>query len=207
MGAIGPDVILHNPAYVHESAYLYGKVTVGEHASIWVNAVARAESEEIVIGSYSNIQDFVMLHIGESTPTIVGSYCSITHHCTLHGCIIGDNCLIGIHSTVMDGCVIGANSIVAGHSFLKEGTVIPPNSIVMGTPATVVRSRNNFVANRLNAYLYYRNALAFAAGRHRDWADPDFRAAFEAERKRLETKAQGGPCGPLPTGTRNGASR
>jgi carbonic anhydrase/acetyltransferase-like protein (isoleucine patch superfamily) len=185
MGFIGPDVVLRNPAYVHESAYLYGKVTVEEHASIWVNVVARAEHQEIVIGAYTNIQDFAMLHIGDRTPTIIGSHCSITHHCTIHGCTIGDNCLIGINATIMDGCVIGENSVIGGHSFLKEGTVIPPNSIVMGTPGKVVRTQNNFVRNRVNAFLYYRNALAYASGDHRAWQSASFPAEVEAEVHRL----------------------
>lgn len=187
MPVIGPDVLLRNPAYVHDSAHLYGKITVEEHASIWVNVVARAEHCEILIGSYTNIQDFVMLHIGDTTPTIIGSHCSITHHCTIHGCTIGDNCLIGINATIMDGCVIGENSIVAGHSFLKEGTVIPPNSIVMGAPGKVVRTQNNFVRNRLNAYLYYRNALAYASGHYRAWDEASFPAEVKAEMRRLTT--------------------
>ena len=189
MAVIGPDVMLCNPAYVHASAHLYGKVTVGEHASIWINAVARAEHEEIVIGPYTNIQDFVMLHVGAASGTHIGSHCSITHHCTLHGCTIGDNCLIGINSTIMDGCVIGDNCVIAGHSFLKEGSIIPPNSIVMGAPGKVTRTRNNFVANRLNAYLYYRNALAYADGRYREWQQPDFAADADAELRRLQAMA------------------
>lgn len=190
MGMIGPEVVLQQAAYVHDSACLYGRVSVAEGASIWMNVVARAEMYEIVVGPYTNIQDFVMLHIGSSTSTIIGSHCSITHHCTIHGCSIGDNCLIGINSTIMDGCVIGANSIVAGHTFLKEGTIIPPNSIVMGAPGKVTRSKNNYVGNRLNAYLYYRNALAYAQGDYRAWSDADFPAQVTAEIARLTTESE-----------------
>ncbi|NEX62264.1 gamma carbonic anhydrase family protein [Noviherbaspirillum galbum] len=185
MGAIGPDVILNKPAYVHESAWLYGKVRVEEGASIWINAVARAEHQEIVIGAYSNIQDFAMLHIGDRTPTIIGSHCSITHHCTIHGCTIGDNCLIGINATIMDGCVIGENSIIGGHTFLKEGTIIPPNSIVTGVPGKVTRTQNNFVRNRINAYMYFRNAIAYRGGDFRDWAKENMPAELMAEMQRL----------------------
>lgn len=186
MAFIGPEVTLRNPAYVHDSAQLYGRITVEGNASLWINVVARAEHKEIVIGAYTNIQDFVMLHIGDRTPTIIGSHCSITHHCTIHGCTIGDNCLIGIHSTIMDGCIIGENSIVAGHTFLKEGTVIPPNSIVMGVPGAVVRVQNNFVRNRMNAFVYYRNALAYAAGNYREWERSSFQADAIAEMERLQ---------------------
>jgi carbonic anhydrase/acetyltransferase-like protein (isoleucine patch superfamily) len=169
MGYIAHEVEIHPTAYVHQSAHLYGKIRVGEYASVWINVAARAEHQEIAIGAHTNIQDFVMLHIGDRTPTRIGSHCSITHHCTIHGCTIGDNCLIGINSTIMDGCMIGENSIVAGHTFLKEGTVIPPNSIVMGTPGKVVRTQNNFLRNRINAYLYHKNAQAYAQDNFRAW--------------------------------------
>lgn len=188
MAFIGPDVTLNQAAYVHDTAQLYGKISVGENASIWMNVVARAEHKEIIIGPYSNIQDFVMLHIGDQTPTIIGSHCSITHHCTIHGCTIGDNCLIGINSTIMDGCVIGNNCIVAGHTFLKEGTIIPDNSIVMGTPGKVIRTQNNYVRNRLNAYMYYKNALAYATGEFREWARDGFPAEIMAEITRLNAE-------------------
>lgn len=188
MGMIGPDVVLHDAAYVHDTAHLYGKISIGEHSSVWINVVARAEHKEIVIGRYTNIQDFVMLHIGDTTGTYIGSHCSITHHCTIHGCTIGDNCLIGINSTIMDGCVIGDNCIIAGHTFLKEGTVVPPNSIVMGAPGTVTRTQNNFVRNRLNAYLYYRNALAYANGQYREWDSANFAAGMMAEMDRLKAE-------------------
>lgn len=189
MAVIGPDVVLRNPAYVHDTAHLYGKIVVEENASIWVNVVARAELKEIVIGSYTNIQDFVMLHIGATTGTYIGSHCSITHHCTIHGCTIGDNCLIGVNSTIMDGCVIGDNCIIAGHTYLKEGTVIPPNSIVMGAPGRVTRTQNSFVPNRINAYPYYRNALAYAAGHYRAWDKAELPAEIAVEMRRLEEEA------------------
>jgi carbonic anhydrase/acetyltransferase-like protein (isoleucine patch superfamily) len=139
----------------------------------------------VVVGEYTNIQDFCMLHEGSTTGTIIGSHCSITHHCTIHGCTIGDNCLIGINTTIMDGCIIGNNCIVAGHSFLKEGTVIPDNSIVMGTPGKVVRTQNNYVRCRLNAFLYYRNALAYARGEHREWATEECMEAVRLEIEKL----------------------
>ncbi|GAB3538702.1 gamma carbonic anhydrase family protein [Noviherbaspirillum agri] len=192
MPFIGPDVVLDKPAYVHETAHLYGKVLVGENASIWVNVVARAEHKQIVIGPYTNIQDFVMLHIGDRTDTIIGSHCSITHHCTIHGCTIGDNCLIGINSTIADGCVVGDNCIIGAHTYLKEGTIIPPNSVVIGTPGKVIRTQNNFVRNRLNAYAYFQNALAYAAGSFRAWDASNFPAEMMAEMQRLSAQLSDG---------------
>lgn len=178
--------MLEGPAYIHPSALVYGAVTAEPESSLWPNVVIRAEMHHVHIGRRSNLQDFVMVHVGYHHPTIIGEDCSVTHHCTLHGCTLGDRVLVGIGSTIMDGCVVGANSIVAGHSFLKEGTVIPPNSIVMGAPGVVVKTRNNAVANAFNAWLYHQNALAFARGDHRGWSGPAFEEASRRELARLE---------------------
>jgi len=152
----GPDVILDNPTFIHESALLYGKITIGPESTVWPYVVMRAEILEIRIGRRTNIQDFVMIHIGNNSPTIIGDNCSITHHCTIHGASIGDNCLIGINATIMDGVKIGKNCIIAGHTIIKENTVIPDNSIVAGSPGKVIRTMDNSDANKMNADFYYQ---------------------------------------------------
>ncbi|PIE11108.1 MAG: gamma carbonic anhydrase family protein [Rhodobacterales bacterium] len=167
MGHISPHVTLEDPAFIHPSAQLYGKVHLGPGASVWPNVVTRAEIHEIRIGARSNIQDFVMIHVGSFTPTIVGEDCSITHHVTLHGCEIGDRCLIGINATIMDGARIGANSIVAGHSIVTENSVFPQNSVIAGVPAKLVATRDNSAANVGNARFYEMNARNMAQGRDR----------------------------------------
>jgi carbonic anhydrase/acetyltransferase-like protein (isoleucine patch superfamily) len=163
-------------AYIDPTARIFGKVEIGDSASLWPYTVIRAESQCVRIGPFSNLQDHVIVHVGYHAPTIVGDYCSITHRVVLHGCVIGDNCLIGIGATVMDGAVIGDNCIVAGHSLVADNTIVPPNSIVMGTPARVVRTVNSYVANRVNAMLYHRNALSYARGEHRAWEGSDYQA-------------------------------
>ncbi len=163
MGHIGPNVILDNPAFIHESAYIYGKVYIGPDATVWINAAMRSEMFEIRIGARTNIQDFVMVHEG-GAPTIVGEDCSITHHATLHGCEIGDKTLIGINATLMDGCKVGANSIVAGHAIIREGAVFPDNAVIAGVPAKQVAERDNSAANLVNARFYCRNGHNFAKG-------------------------------------------
>jgi carbonic anhydrase/acetyltransferase-like protein (isoleucine patch superfamily) len=173
-------------AYIDATARIYGNVEIGEGASLWPYAVIRAESRLVSVGRYTNLQDHVMLHVGYHAPTVVGEFCSITHRVVLHGCTIGDNCLIGIGATIMEGVVIGENSIVAGHSFVADNTIIPPNSIVMGTPAKVVRTVNSFVGNRVNAMLYHRNATAYARGDHRAWDGPE----YEAESRRWKSDAE-----------------
>ena len=145
-------------------------------------------TRQVALGFVPEVEvgDYVMVHVGYHAPTIVGDYCSITHRVVLHGCTSGDNCQIGIGATVMEGVTIGETSIVAGHTFVADNTVIPPNSIVMGTPAKVVRSKNNFVGNKLNAMLYYRNALAYARGHHRAWDGPEHEAQMAAWQAEIE---------------------
>lgn len=164
MAHIGSSVTLDQPAFIHESALIYGKVHISLGASVWPHVVMRAEMHEIRIGARTNIQDFVMLHVGNFTPTVVGEDCSITHHVTLHGCTIGDRCLIGINATLMDGVKVGANSIVAGHSILTEGSEFPENSIIAGAPAKLVATRDNSKANLFNSLFYQLNAANYAKG-------------------------------------------
>ena len=173
------------PVWQAPGAQYYGDVRFAEGVSLWPNAVLRAESEFIEVGANTNIQDFAMIHIGGG-PTLIGAYCSITHHATIHGATIGDNCLIGINATIMDGARVGANSIVAGHAIVREGEDIPPNSVVAGVPGKVVATRNNYVANKLNAYAYLENAQAYLAGEHRRWSQPDYAERMQALQQTLE---------------------
>jgi len=167
MGFVSDSVTLDRPHFVHESAWLYGKVYVGPGVSIWPSVVTRAEFHEIRIGARSNIQDFVMIHVGAMTPTIIGEDCSITHHATLHGCEIGDSCLIGINATIMDGAKIGAGSIVAGNTIVTENAVFPPHSVIAGVPGKRVAERDNTHANIRNARMYEQLAQGYAVGRDR----------------------------------------
>ena len=171
MGHIGDMVNLHPSVHVDETALLYGKMSAGEGSSFWPYAVTRAEVHEIIIGKRTNIQDHCMIHVGYSTPTIVGDDCSITHRAVLHGCTLGDRVLIGIGATVMDGAKIGSNSIVAGHSIVTEGSVFPENSIIAGSPAKLVKTRDNAEANLMNARFYAMNAVNYAQGVDRMSAD------------------------------------
>jgi carbonic anhydrase/acetyltransferase-like protein (isoleucine patch superfamily) len=175
--------------WVAPTAQLFGRIAVGEGSSIWHNAVLRAECQAIRVGRMTNLQDFVMVHVPYDRPTIVGAFCSITHHVTLHGCTVEDECLVGINATVMDGAVIGRGSIVAGGAFVTEGTLIPPHSIVAGVPAKVVRTRDSARENRLNAWLYHRNADHYRRGLHRAWEGPDYEAWLAAKRAEVERDA------------------
>ena len=174
--------------WIAASAVLYGKITVDADASIWPHFVIRAECHEVRVGRMSNLQDFVMIHVGFGDPTLIGDFCSITHHATIHGATIEDDCLIGIGAVVMDGAVIGKGSIVAPGAVVTEGTQIPPGSIVAGVPAKVIRERNSRRENRVNAWVYHRNAQAYRRGDHRAWQSPRFKAWVREKTSQIESE-------------------
>ena len=124
---------------VFPGAVIVGDVTVGEHCSIWYNAVIRADEEVIVIGDETNVQDNAVLHVTTGLPLIVGKGVTVGHGAILHSCTVGDNSLIGMGATVLDGAVVGKDCIVAAGALVTGRTVIPDGSMVMGSPAKVKR--------------------------------------------------------------------
>jgi carbonic anhydrase/acetyltransferase-like protein (isoleucine patch superfamily) len=171
--------------WIAPSAELYGRITIGADSSLWPKCVIRAEAQEVRIGRHTNLQDFVMIHVGYDAPTVIGDFCSITHHATVHGARVEDACLVGINAVLMDGAVIGRGSIVAPGAVVTEGTIIPAGSIVAGVPAKVIKQRDSTADNRLNAWLYWRNARAYRTGDQRAWDGPDY-AAFVARKREEE---------------------
>jgi carbonic anhydrase/acetyltransferase-like protein (isoleucine patch superfamily) len=127
-------------AYVDVSAQVIGDVELGDHASIWMNAVVRGDIHRIRIGARTNIQDNCVLHVvGQLFPVVVGDNVTVGHSVTLHGCTIGAHCLIGMGAIVLNGAEVGEECIVAAGTLVPEGMKIPPRSLVMGTPAKLKR--------------------------------------------------------------------
>jgi carbonic anhydrase/acetyltransferase-like protein (isoleucine patch superfamily) len=177
---------IHESVFVAPGVQIYGQVAVGQGSSLWPNAVIRAETQEVEVGRYTNVQDFVMIHVGYDHATRIGDFCSITHHVTVHGAVIEDACLIGINATIMDGARIGRGSIVAGGSFVTEGSEFAAGSIIAGIPAKAIRERDMSRPNRLNAWQYHRNAQAYRRGEHRSWAGPEYEAWLAGIREAVE---------------------
>lgn len=148
-------------AYVDQAAQVIGDVTLGERASVWPCTVLRGDVNKIVIGEDSNIQDGSVLH-GEldKYPVIVGDRVTVGHMACLHGCVVEDDCLIGIGAIVLNGARIGKGSVVAAGSLVPEGMQVPPGSMVMGTPAKVRREvtpeETARFAENAQRYLRYR---------------------------------------------------
>lgn len=127
-------------AWAHASAVLIGDVTVEEGASIWPVSVLRGDMGPIRIGRDSNLQDGVICHdTTDRSETVVGERVTVGHRALLHGCRIGDDCLVGMGSIVMDNVVLGEQCFVAAGTLLPPGKVIPARSFVMGSPGRVVR--------------------------------------------------------------------
>jgi carbonic anhydrase/acetyltransferase-like protein (isoleucine patch superfamily) len=144
--------------YVDESAQIIGDVVLGEHASVWMNAVVRGDVHEIRIGAHSNIQDCSVLHgMKQQYGVYIGEYVTVGHNVTLHGCRVEDRCLIGMGSIILNGAVIGAGSIIAAGTLIPEKTVVEPGSLWMGSPgkfrrkleeedrAAIMRYANNYL--------------------------------------------------------------
>jgi len=175
--------------FLSPSAQLFGNIEVGPESSIWPNVVIRVESNHVRIGRYTNIQDFVMIHIGYSNSTEIGDFCSITHHTTVHGCKIEDDCLVGINAVVMDGAEIGKGSIIAGGAMIREESIFPPGAIIAGVPAKQIGERDCARANRRNAWIYHLNAQSYIRGEHRAWTGAQYESWLEELDEKLESDA------------------
>ena len=125
--------------YIADGAQLIGDVVLGSGASVWFNAVLRGDTERISVGAGSNVQDGAILHADPGFPCTVGTGVVTGHGAILHGCHIGDDCLIGMGAVVLNGAKIGPGSIVAAGAVVPEGKEFPPRSLIMGVPAKVVR--------------------------------------------------------------------
>ena len=152
---------IHESAFVAESVELYGEIEIGPQVSVWPKCVIRAEANHVKVGRLSNLQDFVMVHIGYEAVTEIGEFCSITHHATVHGAVIEDHCLIGINAVVMDGAVIGRGSIVGANAMVRNGQIVPPLSMALGVPATVREGVVPEDGNMINAEAYVQRSREF----------------------------------------------
>jgi len=122
-------------AFLAGGAVLIGDVRVGPYASIWYNAVLRADRGEIVVGEYSSVQDCCVLH----GPVHVGGHVTVGHGAILHGATVEDNSVVGMNAVVLDGAEVGHGSVIAAGAVVPQGMKIPPLSMVMGVPAKVTK--------------------------------------------------------------------
>ena len=161
-----PEFPADNQYWVAETAVLIGKVRLKTDASVWFGAVLRGDNEWIELGLRSQIQDNATLHTDPGFPLIIGEDCVIGHKVMLHGCIVGNNSLIGMGAIVLNGARIGNNSLVGAGALVTEGKSFPDNSLIVGSPARVIRNLDEkAVAQiRAGADIYVRRSRDYAKG-------------------------------------------
>jgi carbonic anhydrase/acetyltransferase-like protein (isoleucine patch superfamily) len=134
----GKSPTVHPTAFVAPTASLIGDVTVEAGASVWFNAVLRADFAPIVVREGANVQDGSVLHAGPDGPIEIGAGATIGHGCVVHACTIGAEALVANHATVLDHAVIGARTLVAAGALVTGGTEIPDGVLAIGSPARVM---------------------------------------------------------------------
>ena len=147
--------------YTGNNVVITGEVNLSEDVSIWHNAVLRGDEGYITIGSRTNIQDLVMIHTGmPDYSVIIGHDTTIGHSAIIHGCTIGDECMIGMGSIIMNGAKIGNQCIVAAGSIVTEHKTFPEKSLILGSPAKLLRTLTDDEIQKIrdNAEAYVTSA-------------------------------------------------
>ena len=150
-------------SFIAPNASLIGRVKIGENSSVWFNTVLRGDMENISIGDESNIQDLSMGHADPGFPLVVGNRVTIGHHCVVHGCIIEDDCLIGMGAIIMNGVKIGRGSIIGAGAVLLEGMEVPEFSMVVGSPANVRKTYDESILENIreSAQIYVKRSISY----------------------------------------------
>ncbi len=152
--------------WVAETATLIGRVRLKREASVWFGAVLRGDNEWIELGERSQVQDNATLHTDPGYPTVIGSNCVIGHNVIIHGCIVGDDSLIGMGAIMLNGVKIGKNSLVGAGAVVTEGKSFPDNSLIVGAPARAIRSLDEKATKMIRdgADIYVRRWKQYAKG-------------------------------------------
>src|SRR3954451_15448016 len=147
----GTEPAIDPTAWLAPNATVIGDAHIGPRASVFYGAVVRADMAAVRLGAGSNLQDNVVVHTDTGLPAIIGAGVTVGHAAVVHGCVIEDQCLIGMNATVLNGAVVGSGSLVAAGAVVREGAIIPPRSLVAGVPARVLRSLNTDEQERVIA--------------------------------------------------------
>ncbi len=132
-------VRIEGEVFVADSADIIGSVVLKNKSSVWFNAVVRGDSDEIIVGEESNVQDGALLHTDPGIPLTLGRGVTVGHHAIVHGCQVGDYTLIGINAVVLNHAKIGRYCTIGANALVTQGQEIPNYSVVLGSPGKVVR--------------------------------------------------------------------
>ena len=142
-----PEPTIAPTAWVATGAVVVGDVTIGEHASVWYGCLLRGDIAPIVIGESTNIQDLTTVHVDVDRPTIIGARVGVGHRAIVHGCVVEDDCLIGM------------GAVVLSHATIGEGSVIAAGAVVL-TCAAVSGIERGVVARAEPRPMRFRDGLA-----------------------------------------------
>lgn len=129
--------------YKGENVVIKGDVRLSGEVNIWHNAVIRGDSNSIIIGKGTNIQDNCVIHVDKDYPCTIGNNVTIGHGAIIHGCTIEDNCLIGMGAIILNGAVIKEGSLIGAGALVSENKVIGPNALAYGSPCKVIKELSN----------------------------------------------------------------
>jgi carbonic anhydrase/acetyltransferase-like protein (isoleucine patch superfamily) len=148
---------IHESAFVHKSAVIIGNVKIGKNCGIYPCAVIRGDENTIEIGDGTNVQDNCVIHCDAEHGVKIGKNVSLGHCSIIHGAIVGDECLIGVNSTVLNGAIIGKGSIIGANALVTTDMIVPENSLVLGTPGKIIKQDKEFSKKNIkNAEIYKR---------------------------------------------------
>ena len=152
-------------SFVASNATLIGDVRLGRDSSVFYGAILRGDIEMIRIGEGTNVQDGCIIHLADDLGATVGAYCTVGHAAIIHGCTIGDLCLVGMQSVILDGAEIGDECLIGAGALVTSRTKIPARSLVLGSPAKVVRqlTEAEILSLRASADKYITVSRAHAA--------------------------------------------
>jgi carbonic anhydrase/acetyltransferase-like protein (isoleucine patch superfamily) len=146
-------------SWVAPNATIIGQVVLARNASVWWHCTLRGDTDQLIVGENSNIQDGSVLHTDPGLQLVVGANVTVGHMVTLHGCAIGDGSLIGMGAILLNRSVIGKNSLVGANTLIPEGKVFPERVLIVGSPGKVVRELTDDEVARLpgSAERYVQN--------------------------------------------------
>ncbi|HEC81852.1 MAG TPA: gamma carbonic anhydrase family protein [Thermoplasmatales archaeon] len=135
---------IHSSCYIAPTAVIIGDVTIEKNCSVYPNAVIRGDENTIKIGECSNIQDCCVIHTDKHHTVNIGKHVTLGHGAVVHGATVEDECIIGMHATVLNGAEIGKGSIIGANALVTENMVVPENSLVVGVPGKVVKNDEKY---------------------------------------------------------------
>lgn len=147
---------MNEDVFIAPGAFVTGNVCLGKNVGIWYNTVVRGDTNAIVIGDNTNVQDNSTIHTDADFQVHIGNGVTIGHNAIVHGCTVGDNTVIGMGSIVLSGAVIGKNCILGAGSLVTGKMRVPDNSLAFGNPAKIIRTVTDeeIASNRENAAHY-----------------------------------------------------